>query len=229
MTGPVGCPQSGRKGDNMEESKALRLFDEAERINIVDTGLLPHSAGLYAVEQEGDIVYVGRAKDLNNRWHGHHKKGLFLGMSGTVTLAYVLVNETQLVALETEVIRALEPEYNWLAAPNTDDSPWVIVGVPLHKEHDYLLLEYLKSRPSKGRFIREVFRYWFGLEVTVTKDKPRYSVDGVLARHAEITQQLAAAIERQSNAVVAAIDRLSDEIKRAREAGIEITIEQREE
>lgn len=49
------------------------------------------------------VLYVGQAKDLRQRWSGHHRKQQARGVRGA-QLAYVLCDAADLTALEKEYI-----------------------------------------------------------------------------------------------------------------------------
>lgn len=79
---------------------------------LTDVALLPDSPGVYfAISKEGEVLYVGRADSLLNRWRGHERKSQLMAIEG-IRLAWLHSTE-ELVALEREHIEAFNPPLNW--------------------------------------------------------------------------------------------------------------------
>ena len=91
------------------------LFLPQESIANLDR--LPSRPGIYyAIDDAGDVRYIGMATDLYQRWNGegryrHHKRTI-LELMGGVTLKYRLVPEYRLRYEEAIEIRKFDPDLN---------------------------------------------------------------------------------------------------------------------
>ena len=91
------------------------LFLRKESIANLDR--LPSKSGIYyAIDDAGDVRYIGMATDLYQRWNGkgryrHEKRGV-LELIGGVTLKYRLVPEYRLRYEESVEIRKFDPDLN---------------------------------------------------------------------------------------------------------------------
>ncbi|MBF0714378.1 excinuclease ABC subunit UvrC [Gemella sp. GH3] len=80
--------------------------------------LLPDEPGCYLYKDElGDIIYVGKAKNLKNRiksyFTGTHNKKTQLLVSNIYDLEYIIVNsEKEALLLENNLIKKYKPHYN---------------------------------------------------------------------------------------------------------------------
>ncbi len=85
-------------------------------------GLLPHEPGIYKYfNKEGEIIYIGKAKNLKNRVSSYFVKQAGLNrktqrlVSEIVRLEYMVVNtEIDALLLENNLIKANQPKYNIL-------------------------------------------------------------------------------------------------------------------
>ena len=91
------------------------LFLRKESIANLDR--LPSKSGIYyAIDEAGDVRYVGMAKNLHRRWNGygqyrHHKLDALEAIGG-VTLKYRLVPEYRLRFDEAIDIAKFSPDLN---------------------------------------------------------------------------------------------------------------------
>lgn len=96
--------------------------------------LLPHQSGVYRfLNREGEVIYVGKAKDLRKRvsqyFHGgreHSLKTRHLVQQIHRIEHTVVANESDALLLENNLIKTLQPKYNILLK---DDKtyPWIVV------------------------------------------------------------------------------------------------------
>lgn len=82
---------------------------------------LPHNPGVYQyLNKEGEIIYVGKAKDLNRRVHSYFNKDYQSSktrqlVSHIADIKYIVVdNEQDAFLLENNLIKQLQPRYNIL-------------------------------------------------------------------------------------------------------------------
>ena len=76
---------------------------------------LPKMSGVYKVlDAEGNVIYVGQAKDIYSRWNnGHHKLGKIIAEYGTtVYIDWVFVPEWLLNRVENATISYYQPKLN---------------------------------------------------------------------------------------------------------------------
>lgn len=65
----------------------------------------------FAIDGQGLVQYVGKAKNLRNRWGGHHHYNDFTRMSN-VRIAYIAVDVDLLSAVERSFIEWIAPPLN---------------------------------------------------------------------------------------------------------------------
>lgn len=70
----------------------------------------------FAIDGQGVVQYVGKAKNLRNRWQGHHRRRQLEAM-GNVRIAYVNVDPGLLSAVESAMIERIRPYINCVEAP----------------------------------------------------------------------------------------------------------------
>ena len=95
---------------------------------------LPHSPGVYQfVDQNGTIIYVGKAKSLKKRVSSYfvdnrdHSAKVRVLVRQVVDIRHIVVNSEQdALLLENSLIKTLQPRYNILLK---DDKtyPWIVV------------------------------------------------------------------------------------------------------
>lgn len=88
---------------------------------------LPNSSGIYYVlnRHKREIVYIGRAKNIRNRWKSHHRDwdvGLLecIHNDGRITIAWEIYPENYLKELETKRIQEFKPIVNWKGIEDSD-------------------------------------------------------------------------------------------------------------
>lgn len=84
---------------------------------------LPNSPGIYYVlnRSKREIVYIGRAKNIRNRWKKHHRDwdvGIY--DDGRITIAWEIYPENHLKELETKRIQEFKPIINWKDMEDSD-------------------------------------------------------------------------------------------------------------
>jgi len=99
---------------------------------------LPSVSGIYAVMAEGYIYYIGRSKNIRNRWARHHRhrqaQSLFRGC-----IAYKAFPEADLARVEQDFIDRLDPVWNGTEVPSESEifvpqaprkgsAPWGLLG-----------------------------------------------------------------------------------------------------
>lgn len=93
---------------------------------------IPNKPGIYQfVDQNGTVIYVGKAKDLKKRltsyFKGRQTGKTAVMLNKAVALKHVLVeNESEALLLENNMIKTLQPRYNILLK---DDKtyPWICI------------------------------------------------------------------------------------------------------
>src|SRR5512145_2805351 len=106
-----------------------------EKVNLaILVSKLPRKPGVYQfINGDGEIIYVGKAKNLRNRVSsyfsatdvGNYKLGALLRKINDIK--YILVeNESDALLLENNLIKEYQPRYNILLK---DDKtyPWIVV------------------------------------------------------------------------------------------------------
>ncbi|MFA6326775.1 MAG: GIY-YIG nuclease family protein, partial [Bacteroidales bacterium] len=96
--------------------------------------LLPHQSGVYRfLNKDGEIIYVGKAKDLKKRVGQYFRSSQSLPaktvkmVSQIASIEYTVVDtESDALLLENNLIKNIQPKYNILLK---DDKtyPWICV------------------------------------------------------------------------------------------------------
>ena len=75
---------------------------------------LPAVQGVYFVSADASVLYIGKAKNLNQRWAGHHRITELAAMPG-VTISWLRFDgdEDLLSQIETACIEYFNPALNW--------------------------------------------------------------------------------------------------------------------
>lgn len=118
---------------------------------------IPRKPGVYKMkDQEGRIIYVGKAKDLRNRVSSYFKNGNDKGqrtlkmVEQISDFEYIVVGtELEALLLETNLIKELRPKYNVLMK---DDKSYVYIKITIHEPYPRI---YLVRKP-----IRDKARYF---------------------------------------------------------------------
>ena len=108
---------------------------------------LPHRAGIYQMfDQQGLLLYVGKARDLKKRVCSYfHKQNLavktqsMVAQIGSMSVT-VTGSETEALLLESNLIKTLKPKYNILLR---DDKsyPYIVIS-----RHEYPRLSVYRGR-----------------------------------------------------------------------------------
>ncbi len=117
---------------------------------------LPHSPGVYQfVDRQGEIIYVGKAKDLKRRVSSYfvdsaaHPPKVRILVRQIADIRHILVSsESDALLLENNIIKRLKPRYNLLLK---DDKtyPWIVV-----RAEDFPRIE------STRKVVRDGSRYF---------------------------------------------------------------------
>lgn len=114
----------------------------------------PHHPGVYRMQDsQGDVIYVGKAKDLKKRLSSYFRRNVDsrktqILVSQIAHVEYTLVNsETEALILENNLIKALRPKYNVLLR---DDKSYPYI---LLSEHRHPRLAFHRGpQKQKGRY-----------------------------------------------------------------------------
>ncbi len=113
---------------------------------------LPNTAGVYRMlDKNGDVLYVGKAKNLKKRVVAYtkpekHSVRIQRMIFQTVNMAFIYTHtEAEALLLEAELIKKLKPRYNILLR---DDKsfPYIMVTT----DHDYPQIEKHRGKQKKG-------------------------------------------------------------------------------
>lgn len=92
-----------------------------------DKANLPNSSGIYYVlnRYKREIIYIGRAKNIRNRWINHHRDwdiGILesIHADGRITIAWEIYPENYLQEFETKRIQEFKPVINWKSIEDSD-------------------------------------------------------------------------------------------------------------
>ena len=116
--------------------------------------LVPHLPGSYQMKDEnGTIIYVGKAKDLKNRlssyFHGTHTGKTAKLVEEIVDFEYIVVgsNEEALI-LEINLIKKYDPKYNILLR---DDKSYPYIEITNEKVPRLMIVRSINRKKNKGR------------------------------------------------------------------------------
>ncbi len=127
------------------------LFDYSARLK-----QMPRKPGVYRMfDAQGDILYVGKAKNLKNRVssyfvkQGHSLKTRAL-VSKIADIQVTITNsETEALILEQNLIKSLKPPYNILLR---DDKSYPYIYLASDKEYPSLSLKRVRNKGKTGRY-----------------------------------------------------------------------------
>jgi predicted GIY-YIG superfamily endonuclease len=98
--------------------QARQALEEARPIPFAERRNLPTYPGIYIVEREGAVLYIGQSINLRKRWSQHHRTRQFLALDG-LTIRFAEVATEILAGLERELIIELRPRFNGTDLPPT--------------------------------------------------------------------------------------------------------------
>lgn len=116
--------------------------------------ILPDLPGCYLYKNiHGDIIYVGKAKDLKKRvgsyFVGHQNKKTELLVKNIVDLEYIIVNtEKEALILENNLIKKYRPQYN-IKLKDDKSYPYIMIT---KEKHPRVLLTRSYKKNSKNIF-----------------------------------------------------------------------------
>ena len=103
--------------------------------------LLPKNPGVYVMlGSDGEIIYVGKAKNLKNRvsqyFNGSAKQDKVMAMVASISDFYYIItgSEADALSLENNLIKKNKPKYNILLK---DDKTYPYIKVDLKKPFPY--------------------------------------------------------------------------------------------
>lgn len=129
---------------------------------------VPHHPGCYLYyNAKGDIIYVGKAKDLNKRMHSYFRPNNNLKTTKLVSeindFSYYLTNsELECLILENKLIKKYNPKYNILLK---DDKtyPYIVLTKEEHprliKSRSKNINGYYYGPFSSASFVNEIINY----------------------------------------------------------------------
>ncbi len=116
--------------------------------------LVPHKPGCYLMKNEnGVIIYVGKAKDLKNRlnsyFHSSHTGKTAKLVSEIADFDYIVVSsETESLILEINLIKKHDPKYNILLR---DDKSYPYIELTMEKVPRLLVVRNIHKKKNKTR------------------------------------------------------------------------------
>ncbi len=116
--------------------------------------LLPDSPGSYQMrDKDGEIIYVGKAKNLKNRvrsyFHGVHNAKTTKLVSEIRDFTYIITeSEREALVLEINLIKQYNPKYN---IQLTDDKTYPYIALT-NEEHPRIIVTRTKRRKGVARY-----------------------------------------------------------------------------
>ncbi len=121
--------------------------------------LLPESAGVYVMlDKSGQIIYVGKAKNLKNRVRQYFFNGVktakVMAMVKNIADFYYIIapSEIDALSLENNLIKEHKPRYNILLK---DDKTYPYLKIDL--KETYPALRVKKNKKRRGEVFRTVY------------------------------------------------------------------------
>ena len=116
--------------------------------------LLPDKPGSYQMrDKNGDIIYVGKAKNLKNRvrsyFHGAHNAKTTMLVSNISDFSYVICeSEFEALVLEINLIKEYNPKFN---ISLTDDKTYPYIAIT-NENHPRLIVTRDKRKKGSARY-----------------------------------------------------------------------------
>ncbi|POR39963.1 excinuclease ABC subunit UvrC [Methylobacterium sp. V23] len=173
-----GFPQDGGREDDAEEALDLAQADDAPEIDFdfeegaVKAGTevirrfwttLPTSPGVYRMfDDKGDVLYVGKAKNLKARVGSYargqaHSNRIARMISQTAAMEFVTTaTETEALLLEANLIKQLKPRFNVLMR---DDKSFPYILVTADSEAPQII-KHRGARRRKGSYYGPFASVW---------------------------------------------------------------------
>lgn len=123
------------------------------RMRYQDKKLLPHSTCVYFAVAKDVVLYIGKTKDLNKRWVGHHKE-MALRSIDDVYIYYLEIDAEYLSLHEGSLIRKFNPILNEKTPQDPKKQSTSNEGIPRSIRFDpdiyRSLMQALENRRAKG-------------------------------------------------------------------------------
>lgn len=117
---------------------SLPMLPLAQRADLPDC-----SAIYFAIADNGEVLYIGRAASLAQRWGSHHRR-YQLEQVGNVRIAWLEADAAALAALEFGLVERFQPSLNGTLIDNGPDG-----RVSCHIRIPLKLYKWLDSRPER--------------------------------------------------------------------------------
>ena len=112
---------------------------------------LPGKPGVYRmINEKGDVIYVGKARNLKNRVSSYtrawgHSSRIATMIALTVTMEFVTTaTEAEALLLEANLIKKLKPRFN-VVLRDDKSFPYILIA------HDHRVAQLAKHRGARGR------------------------------------------------------------------------------
>ena len=98
---------------------------------------LPAVSGIYFVRNaSGEVVYIGRAVNLRQRWETHHRARQLKSFTG-ITIAWLAVEDQALLGeIEAACITHYAPPLNGSTAREEGDRDAILLRIPVELYHE---------------------------------------------------------------------------------------------
>lgn len=83
-----------------------------EHVRLENWDAMPFCSAIYFVVYKEEVIYVGKASCLLNRWCSHHRYSEFARLRGEVKIYWTEVSRADLHATEQRMIQAFSPPLN---------------------------------------------------------------------------------------------------------------------
>lgn len=105
---------------------------------------LPKCSGIYfAIDSEGRIQYIGRSKNINQRWAGHHRNEQLLKIGG-VRIAWLEISDHSLLPdIESALIEWFVPPLNRVVVSREEEC--VLTSLRISAGEAVIFVDYEKD------------------------------------------------------------------------------------
>lgn len=183
-------------------------------VNLDDKTDLPSNPGLYFVIDGKTLLYIGRSKDLNQRWKSHHRYKQIKAIAKNPQIAFLDVDDEDLLWVERDVINRFKPVLNDTRVENNPS--------PKLTEDQMRRLEELKSERKGNLFDRKKRSQ----QESASGDEKQVPIDFEKMRSEQQKREDAAA-KQKAVKELSAFDRLTIEELRNHAMQVQVEIERR--